>query len=78
MAEGAQPMTRLVLRIDNISVPPFDPAAKDLADSKNLLDGQFVNAFLTLYVGQLQSQTKVTFNQAALSAALGATDTATQ
>lgn len=78
MAEGTQPMTRLVLRIDNIAVPPFDPAAADLADSKNLLNGQFVNAFLTLYVAELQAQTKVTFNQAALSAAIGAADTATQ
>ncbi|MEJ0012877.1 MAG: SurA N-terminal domain-containing protein [Bauldia sp.] len=78
MAEGTQPLTRLVLRVDNIVIPPFDPAAADLADSKQLLDSQFINAFLTLYVGQLQSQTKVTFNQVALQSVIGGTDTATQ
>ncbi|HVY18486.1 MAG TPA: SurA N-terminal domain-containing protein [Bauldia sp.] len=72
MAEGVQPLTRLVLRVDNITVPPFDPAAADLANSKQTLDGQFVNAFLSLYTGQLQTQTKVTFNQAALQTVLGA------
>jgi peptidyl-prolyl cis-trans isomerase D len=77
MAEGVQPLTRLVLRVDTITVPPFDPAAADLANSKQTLDGQFVNAFLTLYAGQLQTQTKVTFNQAALQTVLG-TPTATE
>jgi peptidyl-prolyl cis-trans isomerase D len=70
-AEGVQPMTRVVLRVDNIAVPPFDPAATDLASSKQTLDNQFVSDLLGLYVSQIQSQTKVTFNQATLQAVIG-------
>jgi peptidyl-prolyl cis-trans isomerase D len=73
-ADGAQPMTRVVLRVDTINVPPFDPASPALSDSKQTLDGQFINALLTLYVGEMQSQTKITFNQAALQSVIGSSD----
>ena len=56
-------------------MPAFDAAALDLANTKQTLDGQFVNAFLSLYVGQVQTETKVTFNQVALQQVLGGTTT---
>jgi peptidyl-prolyl cis-trans isomerase D len=76
VADGVQPMTKVVLRVDTISVPPFDAASPALSDSKQTLDGQFVNALLTLYVGQKQSETKITFNQAALQQVIGGGDVA--
>jgi peptidyl-prolyl cis-trans isomerase D len=78
VADGAQPMTRVVLRVDNISVPPFDPASPALSDSKQALDGQFITALLTLYVGHVQGQTKITFNQAALQTVIGSNDDTAQ
>jgi len=52
-----------------------EAAALDLANTKQTLDTQFVNAFLSLYVAQVQAETKVTFNQVALQQVLGGTTT---
>ena len=70
-AAGADPMTRIVLTVDNVTLPPFDPNAADLSDSKDTLNGQFVNAFLSLYVGQLRNATNATYNQAVLNQVIG-------
>jgi len=70
-AAGADPMTRIVLTVDNVRLPPFDPNAADLSDSKDTLNGQFVNAFLSLYVGQLRNATNATYNQAVLNQVIG-------
>ena len=75
VANGAEPMTRLVLVTNEVTVPAFVDDAPDLADSRKALDGQFINAFLGLYVTELQSKTDVKFNQVALQQVLGATDT---
>jgi len=75
IANGSDPMTRIVLVVDNVTLPPFDAKAPELSDSKQTLDSQFINAFLSLYVGQLQNQTKVTYNQVALNQVVGASDT---
>ena len=73
---GADSMTKLVLVVEDITVPPFVVGSPEVAQSKQTLDSQLTNAFLGLYVNQLQSQTNVKFNQVALQQALGATNTA--
>ena len=75
-ANGVDPMSKIVLVVDKITEPPFDPNAADLSDSKDTLNGQFVNAFLSLYVGQLRNETNPTYNQAALNQVIdgGTTD----
>jgi peptidyl-prolyl cis-trans isomerase D len=76
IANGADAMTRIVLVVDNVTLPPFDAKAPELTTSKQTLDSQFINAFLSLYVGQLQNQTKVSYNQVALNQVIGgSTDT---
>jgi peptidyl-prolyl cis-trans isomerase D len=76
IANGTDPMTRIVLVVDTVTLPPFDAKAPELTTSKQTLDSQFINAFLSLYVGQLQNQTKVSYNQVALNQVIGgSTDT---
>ncbi len=75
IANGTDPMSRVVLVVDNVTLPPFDAKAPELSNSKQTLDSQFVNALLSLYVSQLQNQTKVSYNQVALNQVIGAADT---
>lgn len=72
-ADGGQPLTALVLAIDNILVPPYAADAPDLAQQKQQLDSQFVGNLLAMYVGELQTRSDVRFNQAVLEQVLGAT-----
>jgi peptidyl-prolyl cis-trans isomerase D len=77
VANGPDPMSRLVLVVEDIVVPPFVVGSPELAQAQQTLDNQLTNAFLNLYVAQLQSQANVKFNQLALQQALGVTDTTT-
>ena len=75
VADGKDPMTRLILVTDTITVPEFNETAPDLAADRASFDGQFINTFLGLYVTELQSKTDVKFNQIALQQVLGVSDT---
>ena len=77
VANGTDPMSRLVLVVEDIVVPPFVVGSPEVAQAQQTLDNQLTNAFLNLYVAQLQSQANVKFNQLALQQALGVTDTTT-
>ena len=76
VADGTEPMTRLVLLTDNVTVPEFSETAPDLVKDRPAFDGQFINTFLGLYVTDLQSKTNVKFNQLALQQVLGVSDSA--
>jgi peptidyl-prolyl cis-trans isomerase D len=73
VAEGAQPMTALVVKVDDIAIPEFVAGSPDLAQQKQQLDSAFVGDLLTMYVAELQSKTDVRLNQAVLQQVLGAT-----
>lgn len=75
VADGAQPMTKLLLVVDGSTVPPFNPKDPQLAQIKTQLDSQFVNDLLAAYVTERQSKVTVQINQAALTAALGVNQT---
>ena len=77
VANGTDPMSRLALVVEDIVVPPFVVGSPEVAQAQQTLDNQLTNAFLNLYVAQLQSQANVKFNQLALQQALGVTDTTT-
>ena len=72
-ADGAQPLTAVVLLVDNVVVPPYTGDAPDAAQTREQLDSQFTGDLLGMYVTELQGKTDVRFNQAVLQQVLGAT-----
>lgn len=75
-AVGAQPMTHIVLVVDEVAPPGFTANNPALAQTKQQLDGQFLNDLLGLYIAELQSSANVRFNQVALQTVLTGTATA--
>ncbi len=71
VADGAADMTKVLLVVDDSTVPTFNPGDPQLAQIKTQLDGQFVNDLLAAYVTERQSKIDVQINQAALSRVLG-------
>ncbi len=70
-ADGAEPMTRVVLVVDDVSTPPYFSGSPELAQAQTQLSSQIENDLLALYGAQLRSHTEVRLNQAALQQALG-------
>ena len=70
-AAGAQPLTSVVFVVDSLSVPEYVAEAPDLTQAKEQFDNQFVGDLLGMYVGQLQGQTSVRFNQVLLEQVIG-------
>ena len=68
-------MTKVVLAVDDSTVPTFNPGDPQLAQIKTQLDSQFVNDLLAAYVTERQSKIDVQINQAALTAVLGLNQT---
>ncbi len=68
---GALPLTRIVLVVDDSTVPAYDPKDPQLVSIKKSLDTQYQNDLLAAYITDRQSKTEVRLNQAAMSAALG-------
>ncbi len=75
VADGVDAMHKVVLGVDDSTVPSFNKDDPQLAQIKKQLDSQFVNDLLAGYVTDRQSQINVQINQAALSAALGLNQT---
>ncbi len=75
VAAGATAMTKILLVVDDTTVPPYNPADPQLAQIKTQLDSQFVNDLLAAYVTERQTKIDVQINQAALTAALGLNQT---
>ena len=75
VADGTTDMTKVVLAVDDSTVPTFNPSDPLLAQIKSQLDSQFVNDLLAAYVAERQSKIDVQINQAALTAALGLSQT---
>lgn len=71
VADGKTSMNKVVLKVDDSALPPFNPGDPALAQIKSQIDGQFVNDLLAGYVAERQSKIDIQINQAALSAALG-------
>lgn len=72
-AAGTDPLTALVLKVDSITVPPFDANAPEVASISAQLDPQFLSDLLGLYIGELQKKTDLRINEAVLQQLLGLT-----
>ncbi len=75
LADGTTPMSRILLVVDDSTVPPFDPNVPEFAQTKQQLASQYVNDLLSGYVTERQSKIEVNINQAALAAVLGISQT---
>jgi peptidyl-prolyl cis-trans isomerase D len=70
-ADGAQPMTRVLLVVNDVTTPTYFSGAPDLAQAQTQLSSQMEDDLLALYGAQIRSHTEVRLNQAALQQALG-------
>ncbi len=75
VADGTTDMNKVLLVVDETTVPTFNPKDPQLAQIKSQLDSQFVNDLLAAYVAERQSKIDIQINQAALTAALGLNQT---
>ena len=75
VADGTTPMNKVLLVVDDSTVPVFDANDPLLAQIKSQLDKQFVNDLLAAYVTERQTKINVQINQAALTASLGINQT---
>ncbi len=75
VADGTTAMNKILLKVDDSTVPTFNPADPQLAQIKSQLDSQFVNDLLAAYVTERQSKINVQINQSAIAAVLGVSQT---
>ncbi len=75
VTDGTTDMNKVLLAVDDATVPTFNPDDPQLAQIKQQLDSQFVNDLLAAYVTERQSKINVQINNAALSAVLGLSQT---
>ncbi len=75
VTNGIDAMNKILLVVDDSTIPTFNPADPQLAQIKSQLDTQFINDLLAAFVTERQSKIDVQINQAALAAALGINQT---
>jgi peptidyl-prolyl cis-trans isomerase D len=71
VAAGVKPLTKVVLTVDTVTVPPFPAVSQEVSQLKQQLEGQLTNDLLGTYVTDLQTQANVRYNNVALQQALG-------
>jgi peptidyl-prolyl cis-trans isomerase D len=72
VAAAAQGADRLLLRATERTVPPFDPAAAGVAQTKRSLDGSLAEDLMGAYVRLIEDQLGSSINERALALATGA------
>jgi peptidyl-prolyl cis-trans isomerase D len=68
VADGAAAGTKVVLVVTDVTTPPFDPKAPDLAQMRDQLGGQITNDYLQQFLAEMQQQLGLTVNQKAMQA----------
>jgi peptidyl-prolyl cis-trans isomerase D len=71
VTRGATPMTAVVFTVDDVVQPAFVAGDETLANIKSQLSQQIMTDILSTYAIQLQNQTEVRYNQAAIATAVG-------
>lgn len=70
-ADGGEAFTKLVLRVDSVTSPPFDATAPAIVQARETFDPQYLSDLLALYINELQKKTDVHINEAIFQQALG-------
>lgn len=71
IAAGAEPLTKIVLTVDAVTVPPYSQILPEVAQLKQKLDGEITNDLVGTYVSNLQTEANVRYNTVALQQAVG-------
>jgi peptidyl-prolyl cis-trans isomerase D len=70
-AEGQNPAERVIFRVTDIKVPPFEPDSLTTAKTIDQLKDAYNNDILSQYVTRLESDVGTDINQKALAQAVG-------
>ncbi|HUI95040.1 MAG TPA: SurA N-terminal domain-containing protein [Xanthobacteraceae bacterium] len=71
VADGKQPTERIVMVVNNVTVPAFDASAPDVKQLADALRESIGNDVDAQFVGQIESNLKVSVDQNELNQALG-------
>jgi peptidyl-prolyl cis-trans isomerase D len=68
---AAGTVDKIVLAVTGSSIPPFEPSAAQLAETRKQISDQIANDLLQQFLVEMQEQHKVSVNQAALQSIVG-------
>jgi peptidyl-prolyl cis-trans isomerase D len=71
IAAGGSAFSSVVYTVDDVVQPAYNPSDPDLAMVKMQLNSQLITDLLSTYAAQIQNQTSIKLNQAAIAAAVG-------
>ena len=71
IAAGVKPLTKIVLSVDTVTVPPYPAVSPQVAQLKQQLEGQLTNDLIGTYVADLQTSANVRYNNVAVQQVLG-------
>jgi peptidyl-prolyl cis-trans isomerase D len=71
VADGRDPIERIVLVVTDVTVPIFDPTSPDAKKLGDALRDQMINDLYAQFIGRLETDLKVEVDAAALAQALG-------
>jgi peptidyl-prolyl cis-trans isomerase D len=71
VANGASAGTKIVLVVKDATVPAFDAAAAELAQTRKQISDQIANDYLQQFLVEMQAQAGLAVNQTAMQAVIG-------
>jgi peptidyl-prolyl cis-trans isomerase D len=71
VANGASAGTKIVLVVKDATVPAFDAAAAELAQTRKQISDQIANDYLQQFLVEMQAQAGLSVNQTAMQAVIG-------
>jgi len=71
VADGKQPTERIIMVVNNITVPNFSPGAPETKQLADAVRESLTNDVLSQFLGQVEKDLKVSIDQAQLTQALG-------
>lgn len=71
--DGARPNERIVFRVTDIKIPPYDPEAAEAKRIDDALKSRSTEDLIAQYLARIQSEVGVTINQTALNQVTGGT-----
>lgn len=71
VADGKQPTERIIMVVNNITVPNFSPGAPETKQLADAVRNSLTNDVFSQFIGQIENDLKVSVDQSQLTQALG-------
>jgi hypothetical protein len=71
VADGSAKGTKVVLVVKEAAVPPFNPAAAELTQTRKQISDQISNDYLQQFLVEKQAEAGLAVNQTAMQAVIG-------